>query len=111
MRFVDVEAEGGHVFLDVFRGLFEGHEDAGLVVFHGAVDEEFDAHQGLAAAGGAADECGAAAGEAAAGDVVEAFDAGGGFGEGFGFCEVEALGHFRIAPREIGREREGTRGA
>ena len=42
---IEIEAEGGDILLDVLGGLLEGHQDAGLVKFHRAADEEFDAEQ------------------------------------------------------------------
>ena len=46
-----------------------------------AAHEELHRQQRLAAAGAAADQRGPAPGQAAAGDLVEALDAGGAFGE------------------------------
>lgn len=79
---VEVEAEGADVLGDFFDGLFEGHEDAGLVELCDAADEELDAHERLAAAGAGADEGAAAAGQAAARDFIQAADAAGGLGDG-----------------------------
>ena len=76
-----VEAERSDIGGEFVGGFLEGETDAGLVELHGAADEEFHAKQRLAAAGGAADERGPSARQAADGDLVEAVDAGGTFGK------------------------------
>ena len=65
---------------DVFFGLFERDEDAGLAARR-AVNQELEAEQGLATAGPATDQRRPAFGEPAAGDLIEAVDAGGDLGE------------------------------
>ena len=74
-----IEAERADIRRQVVGALLEAHEDAGLVVVLDATDQEFHAHQRLAAAGAAADQRRPAAREAAAGDGIEAVDAGGAF--------------------------------
>ena len=76
-----VEAERGDVVGQFLAGFLEGHEDARLVELAGAAHDELHGQQGLAAAGGAADQRGPALGQAAVGDFVQAADAGGGFGQ------------------------------
>ena len=72
-----LEAERARVGRQLAGGLLEGEEDAGHAQLLGAAHEELERQQRLAAARAAADQGGAAAGEAAAGDLVEAGDAGG----------------------------------
>jgi hypothetical protein len=74
----DVPAEAGHVASDVVGGLLEGDEDARLVGLLDAGGEELGGEDGLGAAGGARQQRGAAAGQAAVGDQIEALDGGGG---------------------------------
>jgi hypothetical protein len=71
-----VEAERGDVLSQLGRVLLEGNEDARLIILGGSADEEFHGQQRLAAAGAAADQGGAAPGQAAARDLVQSLDAG-----------------------------------
>src|SRR5262249_10638315 len=80
-QFVEVEAQRADVLRQLLGGLLEGHEDTRLVVLGGALDEELQAQQRLAAAGAAADERGPAARQPAPGDLVQPLDARGGLGE------------------------------
>ena len=57
-------------------GLLEGQQHAGLAEVAGTAHQELDAEQGLAGAGRAGDQGRATAGKTAAGDLVEAGDAG-----------------------------------
>ena len=78
---LEVEALGGEVGLEIPRRLLEADEQAGLAELLGAVDEKAHGKHGLAAAGGAGNERDAALGQTAFGDLVEALDAGGDFGQ------------------------------
>ena len=71
-----VVAERGDVGGEIVGGLLEAHEDARLAVERHAVDQEGHGEQGLAAAGGAADERRPPGRQAAEHDLVEAVDAG-----------------------------------
>ena len=66
---------------DLAGALLEGDEDAGLLGVARAVDQRLQREDGLAAAGAAHHQRGAPARQAAVGDLVEALDAGQGFGQ------------------------------
>ena len=71
----EVVAERRDILDDVVFGLFERHEDAALAA-RGAVNQELQAEERLAAAGPAADERRPAVRQPAARDLVEAVDSG-----------------------------------
>ena len=73
---LEIEAQRRHVRRQLPGGLLEAHEHARLVVLEDAAHQEFGGEQGLAAARAAAHQRGTAARQAAAGDLVEALDAG-----------------------------------
>ena len=77
-----IPAEGGGVGDDVLRRLLESDNDARLLALAGAVDQGLQREHRLAAAGPADHQRRPAGGQAAAGDFVEAVDAGGNLGDG-----------------------------
>ena len=81
-QLLDVVVERTDVLDEVFGLLFEGEEDAGLVVFDRAVVKEGHAEQGLAAAGRAAQQGGPSLGEAALSHLIKATNAGWRFAHG-----------------------------
>ena len=80
-----VEPQRRDVGREVLGCFLEGHEHAGLAELRRAAHEEFHRHQRLAAAGAAADQCRPSARQPAVGDLVQALDAGGRFGQS-GVC-------------------------
>ena len=78
---VQVKTQRGNVLGQVRGRLFERHEHARLAKTHSAMDQELHAQQCLAASGATTDERGAPQGHTATGQLVEALDAGGGFGK------------------------------
>src|SRR5262249_24506184 len=93
---------------ELLGGFLESQEDARFAELQGPADEELQGQQGLAEAGGAANERGPAAGQAAAGDLVEPGDAGGALGQGpLGEpVGLSVLVH-RPGSRARGRQRRG----
>ena len=74
---LEVEPEAGDVDREVGGGLLEGDHHARLAVVAGTPDQELEREEGLAGARGTGHERGTPPGDAAAGDLVEAGDAGG----------------------------------
>ncbi len=72
----EVPSEAFRVVHDALRSLLEGDEHTRLVAFLRAMDEELQREDRLARAGPAHEQRGAPVRQAAAGDVVEARDAG-----------------------------------
>ena len=89
----EVEAHRGDIGSELGLGLFESEEHARFVELHGTAHEKFRGEERFAATGAAADEGRTTAGQSAAGDFIEALDAGGALGQraggggaaGFGF--------------------------
>ena len=75
-QLLDVVVERTDILDEVFGLLFEGKEDARLVVFDRAVVKEGHAEQGLAAARRAAQQGGPSLGEAALSHLIKATNAG-----------------------------------
>ena len=76
-----IVAERGDVLGQIGGAFLEAHEGAVLAVLLDAADQELHADQRLAGTGATADQRGAPAREAAAGDDIQAVDAGGAFRE------------------------------
>ena len=70
-----VVAEGADVIDQVVGPLLEAHQDAGLVVDGGAVHQEGQGEQGLAASRGARDQSGTTLRQPAESDLVQADNA------------------------------------
>lgn len=81
---VQVEAERADIGGE-FRGVFlEHHEHARFVKLRRPTHQKLQGEHRLATARTAANQCGPACGQPAAGDLIEALDAGGGLGESGG---------------------------
>ena len=83
-KLLQIEAERADVGRQLRRVLLEHHEHARLAELRRPAHEELHGEHGLAAARAAADERGPPGRQAAAGDFIEAVDAGGGFGKLWG---------------------------
>ena len=76
-----IEAKRRHIGDHLGLRLLEGHQHARLVELRRAAHEEFRPEQRFAAARAAADQSGPSARQAAAGDFIQALDAGGTLGQ------------------------------
>ena len=98
-----IEPEGFDVLCQLLGGLFEGHEDARLVVVLRAVDEELHGKERLAGARASGDKRGPAFRQTAARDLVKPLDAGQRLlKNALMFSFLKAL-HLSPSPRAFGR--------
>ena len=92
-QLVEVEAQRPDVRAQLVGCLLECDEHAGLTLVDRAADQEFHRQQRLATAGAAADEGGSTPREAAARDLIQPLDPGGGLGQFGGDPFAVGLGH------------------
>ena len=101
LELLQVEPEGRDVLDQLRDGLLERDEDARLVELGDAADQELHGKQRLAAAGRSADQGGSAGGQAAAGDLVEAADAGRGLAQARQHTQRTRRGRGRPGVRDL----------